>query len=95
MIEKNKILELLKDENYPEFMYENTYQKISRFHDTVAASFASWIEHGKNPDITVEGYSYDFLTKRMNMQPVGAFITLDWLIREPERAKNALKKGIK
>lgn len=22
-------------------------------------------------------YSYDFLTKRMNMQPVGAFITLD------------------
>ena len=29
------------------------------------------------------------------MQPVGAFITLDWLIRDPIKAKNALMQGIK
>jgi len=29
------------------------------------------------------------------MKPIGAFITLDWLIREPEKAKKSLKKGIK
>jgi len=29
------------------------------------------------------------------MKPIGAFITLDWLIKEPEKAKKALNEGIK
>ena len=29
------------------------------------------------------------------MNPIGAFITLDWLMREPEKAKEALNKGVK
>lgn len=31
----------------------------------------------------------------MKMQPIGAFITLDWLFRDPIKAKSALMQGIK
>lgn len=95
MIEKSKIIEILKSEGYPEFMHENTYQKITRFHELIASSFVSWIENNETPDISVEGYSYEFLVNKMKMQPIGAFITLDWLTRDPVVAKAALEKGIK
>lgn len=95
MMEKSRIIEILKNEGYPEFMHENTYQKITRFHATIASSFSSWIEEEVTPNISVEGYSFDYLVKKMNMQPIGAFITLDWLLREPQKAKNTLANGIK
>ena len=44
-----------------------------------------------------EGYP-DFMiesTMEYKMKPIGAFITLDWLYREPDQAKKALKRGIK
>ena len=95
MIEKSKIIEILKSEDYPEFMYENTYNKITRFHESIAKAFISWLNYHVTPDIMIEGYSYDVLTNQMNMKPVGTFITLDWLIRDPKKAKQALKRGIK
>lgn len=95
MTEKNKIIKILNEEGYPEFMHENTYQKVVRFHEPVKTAFILWVEDKKLPELSVEGYTFDFLTSKMEMQPVGAFITLDWLIRDPEKAKNALRKGIK
>lgn len=95
MIEKNRIIAILKEEGYPEFMHEKTYQKISRFHETIATAFKLWVEKKQQPELSVDGYSYELLTRIMGMQPIGAFITLDWIIREPANAKQALKKGIK
>lgn len=95
MIEKSKIIAILKSEGYPEFMHETTYQKISRFNEMIASPFISWVENEEIPIITVEGYSFEFLVSKMNMQPIGAFITLDWLLRDPQKAKNALARGIK
>ena len=95
MIEKSKIIEILKSEGYPEFMYEDTCNKVTCFHECITKAFISWLENNDTPDIMIEDYSYDFLTNQMNMHPIGAFITLDWLIREPEKAKQALKRGIK
>ena len=42
-----------------------------------------------------EGYSMKSLMKDYGMAFTGAILTLDWLIREPERAKEALSYGIR
>ena len=42
-----------------------------------------------------EGYSLESLMKDYGMAFTGAILTLDWLIREPEKAKEALSYGIR
>ena len=94
-MERNDVLKLLKEHGYPEFMLEKTADKVAAFQPIIAAAFESFCAEGKVPDIVIEGYDYSILTSEFCMKPVGAFITLDWLIREPEKAKEALSKGIK
>ena len=43
--------------------------------------------------LVMRGYSLERLIKEWSMKPYGAFATLDWLIREPEKADAALKEG--
>lgn len=95
MIEKTIIMDILRQEGYPVFMHEKTTEKIQSFHEQISLAFTEWVSKASIPTITVEGYSYEFLVNTMNMQPIGAFITLDWLLREPEKAKMALRQGIK
>jgi len=85
----------LLSEGYPEFMIDRTITKINNFSGTLLDAFNDWMSSGKEPSIIVEEYSYKELTDSFNMKPIGAFITLDWLIKEPEKAKKALNEGIK
>ena len=94
-MERNDIIEILKSEGYPQFMLEKTADKVAAFQPIIAAAFESYCVEGIVPDIVIEGYDYNILVSEFSMKPVGAFITLDWLVREPEIAKEALKKGVK
>ena len=92
----NEILtKLLKDENYPAHMVEGTIAKLNKLQPVVADSFDSWLNHGKLPIIEIEGYTYSILINDYGMKPVGAFLTLDWICRDPQKAILSLKKGIK
>lgn len=92
---RDKITTILEEQEYPKYMIDNTIQKIEAFAPAVAIVFTEWMESGRTPQLEVEGYTYNNLIEKFNMKPVGAFITLDWLIREPEVATKALKRGIK
>lgn len=76
-------------------MVEKTLEKIEQFSPIIKDSFQKWAKTGKSSDTAIEGYCFDDLVKKYGMKPVGAFITLDWLIREPEKAKASLAKGIR
>lgn len=94
-MEKEQIIKVLKEQEYPEFMIENTINKIINFSPVITKVFELWINNGREPNINIEGYSYTELVNNWGMKPIGAFITLDWLIREPEKAKTSLRKGIR
>lgn len=92
----NEILtKLLKEENYPAYLIEGTIAKLNKLQPVVADSFDSWLNQGKLPNIEIEGYTYSILVNDYGMKPVGAFLTLDWLCRNPQKATFSLKKGIK
>ncbi|HAQ37888.1 MAG TPA: hypothetical protein DCQ58_05205 [Saprospirales bacterium] len=88
-----KIAEKLIQLNYQKNMVERTVKKILRFESETKALFDDWLEYGNEPEITVENYTYRMLIDTFEMKPIGAFITLNWLIIEPETAKAALAKG--
>ena len=94
-MDRARIKEILVEEKYPEFMIEKTADKIESFSPVVAKAFCSWCERKEQINLVVEGISFNDLVSKWGMNPVGAFITLDWLILEPEMAKKALNRGIK
>ena len=55
----------------------------------------AWLETGAEDDDTLyHGYSVNSLKQTYGMYFTGAVLTLDWLIKAPEAAKAALKRGI-
>lgn len=94
-MERSEIIRILKEEGYPDFILEKTANKVEALSPEIATKFGEFCVHGILPKIEIEGYGYKRLVEEFGMKPVGAFITLDWLTREPEKAKDALRKGIK
>lgn len=95
IMNKEILVKLLKEENYPAHMTEATIEKLYKLQPIVADSFERWLNNGLIPSLEVEGYSYQKLVNEYGMKPIGAFITLDWLCRDSEKASRALKKGIR
>lgn len=94
-MERDKIIMLLCAQNYPEYMLEQTADKVERLPHELSEALEEWADCGKEPDLEIQGYSYARLVKEYDMRPIGAFLTLDWLRREPEKAVAALKRGIR
>lgn len=89
----DQLIKLLKEEGYPSHMIEDTLLKLKRLSSPIDKSFENWCTTGILPQNCVGGYTFKKLTHDYKMKPVGAFLTLDWLIREPEKACAALLKG--
>ena len=69
------------------------WDKLENISSTLTPDFTLWWEQGKLPDIEINGYKFDQLIAEHRMNPIAAFLTLDWLIREPQAAQESLKKG--
>jgi len=91
----NQLIKLLKEEGYPSHMIENTILKLRKLSYPIDESFENWCTTGVLPLYCIGGYTFEKLTQDYKMKPVGAFLTLDWLVREPEKASAALLKGKK
>lgn len=70
-------------------------QKIEKANKKIYNAVIDYIEKGIKPTISVEGYSCKQLMQQFNMSVIAALLTLDWLLREPELAKQAILDGIK
>lgn len=92
---KEILIKLLKEENYPAHMVDVTIAKLNKLQPIVLDNFEAWLNERKLPNFEIEGYSYSVLVNDYGMKPVGAFLTLDWLCRDPQKASLSLKKGIK
>lgn len=90
-----KLQLLLKNEGYPSYMIGDTITKLEMLQPIVAKQFDSWVDSGMFPDLSIEGISFAKLVKERGMNPIGAFLALDWLAREPETAKTSLSKKLK
>lgn len=67
--------------------------QLVTFTPELHAAFDKWWRDNKLPTIEVEDYSLQLLMERHNQNPIAAFLTLSWLIKEPDRAKDALRRG--
>lgn len=96
MIDEKKLRDYLVEKcDYPAFMVERTIEKVKNLDLEIYNELEKWLDSGELSDIEICGYTVKVLIEKYKMTEVGAFLTLDWLKREPEEAKKALLKGIK
>jgi len=59
----------------------------------IQGAFYHWWKTGEIIEFEAEGYSVQRLVDEHGMNPVAAYLTLDWLIKEPEAALVPLERG--
>ena len=93
-------MENLKDiliaRGYPEKAAIVTAQNLLKLTGRFASALQNWIDTRDTALVEANGYSSEGLMKRYNgMTYPAALLTLDWLDREPEKAKSAIERGIR
>lgn len=96
MIDKPQLENLIKERvpsiNHP-LGLEKVIHSIENADESIRSKVEEFLTTGKEPEMVVEGYSYDTLRKEHRMNPIAALLTLDYLLREPEKAKESLRRG--
>lgn len=84
---------LVNDLDCKESQVDGIVEKIGKLAPDIYAAFEAWFNTGVIKEIEVGGYTVASLRRiKKNMNIVGAYLTLDWLRREPEKAKFALSQ---
>lgn len=79
--------------SYTEFEAKEAVRKIRKMDKELKKAFMDWYYYGIEPDLVIEGTTYQEVLKEINPQKIGAFLFLDYLKKEPSDAKKALFRG--
>ena len=77
---------------YPEENINMLVDKIELTDKEVYSAIELWLRAGAETNITIAGISYVDLADRCEMNPIAAYLTLDWIKRNPEEAVKTLRK---
>lgn len=90
------IKEILIERGYPEAAAIATSNNLSKLTGRFQEALHKWLSDGLESDIESHGYSSNGLMSRFKgMTYPAALLTLDWLEREPEKAKKTIEQGIR
>jgi hypothetical protein len=92
-ISKENLLERITTEfDYPLPRAESATKKLLDLQPQLKSEFEQWWHTGQLPTIEIEGYTVQRLMTEREMNPIAAILALDWLIREPEFAKESFQR---
>ena len=92
----DNLKDILIERGYPEKAAIVTAQNLLKLTGRFASALQNWVDTKDTPKVESHGYTSDGLLKRFKgMTYPAALLTLDWLDREPEKAKSAIERGIR
>lgn len=95
MYNKEQITELLRQYKYPDFAIDGVVAKLNNMEPEMSALFEKWLQTKEIPNDEINGFTFVELTDKYKFTPINAFLTLNWLIVDPENASAALEGGIR
>lgn len=94
-METMKLQAFLETQKVSKDQIQELSQMILKTDPIILRAFEAFIYEGTEPDLCIENYTCKGLMQEYGLSLTGALLTLDWLLREPEEAKQAIKDGIK
>lgn len=94
MIDRIKIKELIQQRFPGQYKagLEETINDIIAMNTDVQRRTMKFLETGEVKDMKIEDYTINQLSK-LGMNTLAAFLMQDWLLRNPDEAKKAIKRG--
>jgi hypothetical protein len=85
---------LVAEFGYPEKNAASVAHNLQACTPVIQETFEKWWSgEGLDPQLEVKGYTLKRLIEEYGFTPIAAFLDMDWLIREPEKAAQALSEG--
>lgn len=92
---KEVIIKALISNQYPELQASGVADELMQIDLRLLPLLENWINQGNEQDFTVEGFSLLSLKDQYKLTYPAALLTIDWLIKDPQTASYAIKRGIK
>jgi hypothetical protein len=93
-MERDTVVSRLVEEfGYPLHGASLVADKLLALSPPVREAFISWWDGGPLPSLEISGETVRTLMDQHGQQPIAAFLTLDWLQRDPVAARRVLRKG--
>lgn len=94
LITKLKSIDAIKNSSSPEYLDKNIVlmaDKIEKSREDIRSAIEDWLTAGEEKSLEIEGVDYKDLIEKAGMIPIAAYLTLDWVARDPKQAKFSLK----
>ena len=85
----------LRKEGYSSAEARGAIEALRTLSQELIPLLEAWQENRAYPPVEIEGYTLQDMMDEYTMHAVGAILTLDWLCKEPNEARQAMRKGIK
>ena len=93
---ENQIKYILIDRGYNERNAKLVAHELTLLSAALQPLITKWLDDEQcMEDFEAEGYSISGLMQKRGMTYPAALLTIDWLLKEPEKAKLSLSRGIK
>lgn len=90
-----KIKEVLLERGYTDKQTNAVINDLLAIDESLKEGFSLWIESEKETDYTIKGITLSDLKKKFGMTYPAALLTMDWVIKEPEKAIESINRGIR
>ena len=95
MYNKEQMTELLRQYKYPDFAIDGVISKLKNMEPEMLVLFEKWMQTQEIPNDEINGFTFVELINKYGFTPINAFLTLNWLIVDLEKASAALEGGIR
>lgn len=80
-------------EAYPNDKVHILTSGLEKMSPLIKKALETFLRTNEHKEINLLGYSIQNLIAEQSMNEIAAYLTLDWIIREPDKAIKSLKKG--
>ena len=90
-MEETDIRQILCNRNYSDMTAALVAKELMKIEDDLKPLLQSWLQDdSNNQDYFIAGYSISQLQKERGMTYPAAILTIDWLMKDPDKAKVSL-----
>lgn len=86
---------LARSNDYSEAEAKFLFAELEHKTESVKHAIEKWVSSGEKTILYAQSWTSSVLEKEYMMNYIAAILTIDWIIREPDIAEKALKRGLK